>query len=49
MLYHAHQTVEGFKLNLYGDSNQCDPVEGGSQIAHDYTTSISAYVRCAPI
>ena len=46
MLYHVDETVEGFVFNLYGDRNQCDAVEVGSQITRNYTDSLSIREMC---
>ena len=31
---------------MYGDPNQCNPVEGGSQLYYDYLTSVSVRQTC---
>lgn len=33
-------------IYLYGDSNQCDPVENGSQIHYNYMTSVTMREMC---
>ena len=35
------------KVNLYGDSNQCDPVEGNSRLIYDYTKSPAILDMCS--
>ena len=34
---------------LFGDPNQCPPVEGGSQVHYDYLNSESVRAMCADI
>lgn len=29
---------------MFGDTNQCDPVEGSSQVHHDFFESVSIYI-----
>ena len=36
----------GYTLYLFGDSNQCSPVQGGSAIHYDYLISVSAREMC---
>ena len=36
----------GLKVNLYGDNEQCDPVEEGSQISYEYTKSPAILDMC---
>ena len=38
-----------FNIIMFGDPNQCNPVEGGSQIYYDYLTSISVRQMCPTI
>ena len=33
-------------IYMFGDTNQCDPVEDGSQIPHDHFTSVSTSEMC---
>ena len=35
------------KVNLYGDTNQCDPVEGSSRLKYDYTKSPAILDMCS--
>ena len=35
-----------FKIVMFGDPNQCNPVEGGSQIYYDYINSVSVRQMC---
>ena len=38
LIYHSF-VENNLKVNLYGDANQCDPVEGNSRLKYDYTKS----------
>lgn len=43
-----YQAFTNCKLTIYmfGDINQCDPVENGSQVHHDYFTSVAISEMC---
>ena len=48
LVYHSFVN-HNLKVNLYGDSNQCDPVEGNSHIVYDYMKSPAILDKCHQI
>ena len=44
-IYHAFTKYHN-TIFMFGDTNQCDPVEKGSQIHHDYFTSVPISEMC---
>ena len=45
LIYHSY-VENNLKVNLYGDVNQCDPVEGNSRLKYDYTKSLAILEMC---
>ena len=45
IIYKAFITFNN-KIYLFGDPNQCSPVEGGSQISYDYLWSKTVQEMC---
>ena len=41
--------ANNLKVNLYGNINQCDPVEGNSRLTYDYTKSPAILDMCCDI
>ena len=46
LIYHSF-VANNLKVNLYGDTNQCDPVEGNSKLIYDYTKSPAILDMCS--
>ena len=48
MVYKAFD-MYGIEVNMYGDANQCDPVDENSNLAYDYVKSVSVREMCPRI
>ena len=46
LIYHSF-VANNLKVNLYGDTNQCDPVEGISKLIYEYTKSPAIQDMCS--
>ena len=46
LIYYSF-VANNLKINLYGDSNQCDPVEGNSRLIYNYTKSPAILDTCS--
>ena len=45
LIYHSYM-ANNLEVNLYGDANQCDPVEGSSRLKYDYTKGPAILEMC---
>ena len=48
-LIYNNFVANNLKVNLYGDINQCDPVEGNSKLTYDYTKSPAILDMCCDV